>query len=255
MEVTKQQKFKVIFDGVCVSALGVKRCDFVFDFLEPAFNLPTCGVILDHLLGRHIQISGQQRKDQVLPVNEDHFDFALQSFGHAGGLGKRTVAQLAVKMDFSSHCQPYSATMVGFPYDDIYTWTGANHYPEDIFEDQFRKLSEGWSEGLKILLGAETKIPAEKKDNFTDLLNVAEAAYCHFRSTYLQIRQVRIRQSGQDAELNNLLDEEIELAKRLLTVIKRDARIGFEASNHYYYTDNDLKEKVLNCENLKVPTD
>lgn len=27
----------------------------------------------------------------------------------------------------------------------------------------------------------------------------------------------------------------------------RDSRIGFEASNHYYYTANDLKEKILIC--------
>ena len=29
-----------------------------------------------------------------------------------------------------------------------------------------------------------------------------------------------------------------------------DSRIGFEASNHYLYTANDLREKVLNCEHL-----
>jgi len=29
---------------------------------------------------------------------------------------------------------------------------------------------------------------------------------------------------------------------------RRDSRIGFEASNHYYYFPLDFVEKVINCE-------
>lgn len=145
----------------------------------------------------------------------------------------------------------YSATMIGFPYDDLDGWRG-NHYPEDVFEEQFRKLSEGWNEGMNYLRDAGAEVKAELKDNYDDLLNVAEAAYCHFRSTYLQIRFVRLRNAGKKLECLSILDEEIELAKDLLAVVYRDSRIGFEASNHYYYTANDLKEKVINSEYLKV---
>ncbi len=144
----------------------------------------------------------------------------------------------------------YVATMIGFPYDDLDRWCG-NHYSEDIFEEQFKKLSEGWNEGMKYLQEANAEVKGEFKDNYDDLLNVAEATYCHFRSTYLQIRFVRLRNAGKKLECLPVLDEEIELAERLLAVVYRDSRIGFEASNHYYYTANDLKEKVLNCEYLK----
>jgi hypothetical protein len=144
----------------------------------------------------------------------------------------------------------YKATMIGFPYDDLETWRGG-HYPEDIIEKQFRKLSEGWENGMQYLLSIKEKIEPEFKENYDDLFNVAEAVYCHFRSTYLQMRFVSLRGTGQENELKTVLDEEIELAKRLLTVVKRDSRIGFEASNHYYYTINDLKEKIINCEYLK----
>lgn len=82
----------------------------------------------------------------------------------------------------------------------------------------------------------------------SDLMNVAEAAYCHFRSTYLQIRFVRLRNAGDKQTILRILNEEIELAGRLFEVVMRDSRIGFEASNHYYYTIADLKEKILNCE-------
>ena len=34
----------------------------------------------------------------------------------------------------------------------------------------------------------------------------------------------------------------------LYALAKQDSRIGFEASNHYYYTAQDLQEKVVNCQ-------
>ena len=40
---------------------------------------------------------------------------------------------------------------------------------------------------------------------------------------------------------------EIELALKLYDIVRRDSRIGFEASNHYFYTLNDLREKVVSC--------
>lgn len=137
----------------------------------------------------------------------------------------------------------YAATMIGFPYDDLNKWRG-NHYPEDVLEEQFRKLSEGWNAGLGFLAQAATLMQTEHQAAFDDLQNIAEAAYCHFRSTYLQIRFVQQRNSGT---ITAILNEEIELAQRLYHVMQRDSRIGFEASNHYYYTANDLKEKILNC--------
>ncbi|MEI6168249.1 MAG: hypothetical protein WCS52_13780 [bacterium] len=157
----------------------------------------------------------------------------------------------------------YKATMIGFPYDDLDSWRG-NHYPEDVFEEQFRKLSTGWAEGLKHLAevgegprprgpaesGCLTHFSASKLAAFEDLANVAEATFCHFRSTYLQIRFVRLRNTGNTKEIKAVLSEEIELAQRLHAVMLRDSRIGFEASNHYYYTANDLREKILNCESL-----
>jgi hypothetical protein len=144
----------------------------------------------------------------------------------------------------------YHATMVGFPYDDLTAWRG-NHYPEDIFEDQFRKISEGWADGMKILEDTRKLIPADKMESLTDLISAAETVYCHFRSSYLQIRFVRLRGTDRKDEILRVLEEEAEIARRLHAAAAKDSRIGFEASNHYYYTLNDLKEKVLNCEFLK----
>ena len=40
---------------------------------------------------------------------------------------------------------------------------------------------------------------------------------------------------------------ELALARRLFTLAQEDSRIGFEASNQYYYLPVDLVEKVINC--------
>lgn len=144
----------------------------------------------------------------------------------------------------------YRSTMVGFPYDDINNWRA--NYPEDVFENQFRMLSEEWKKGLDVLFGAEGDIEGKHKDNYTELKNTASGVYCHFRSAYMQIRFIRIRKDETSkAEIMRILDEEKDLALTLHRIALGDSRTGFEATNHYAYTVNDLREKVLNCEYLK----
>ena len=140
------------------------------------------------------------------------------------------------------------ATMIGFPYDDLDGWRG-RHFPEPVFEAAFKRLCDGWLEGLEELERQRTALVGEERRNLDELLDVAWACYCHFRSTWHQIVFVRRRDSGED--LTWLFDAESGLARRLLEIMRRDSRIGYEASNHYFYTENDLMEKILNCEYLK----
>ena len=156
----------------------------------------------------------------------------------------------------------YHATMVGFPYDDVNGWRAV--YPAEVLAGQFEKVAEGWQEGIDLMRNALSKreTPAHRK-NVADDLRIAEAAYTHFKSVANQVRFVLLRdaspagrESGRtsSAELRQLLDkriivrDEIELAKRLFRLTREDARIGYEASNHYYYYPLDLVEKVVNCE-------
>ena len=44
--------------------------------------------------------------------------------------------------------------------------------------------------------------------------------------------------------------QEIELARRQFLLARQNSTIGFEASNHYFYTPLDLVEKVLNCRDI-----
>jgi hypothetical protein len=40
------------------------------------------------------------------------------------------------------------------------------------------------------------------------------------------------------------------LARKQYEVARSQSTIGYEASNHYYYTPLDLAEKVLNCQQV-----
>ena len=49
-------------------------------------------------------------------------------------------------------------------------------------------------------------------------------------------------------QMEEILADEISFAKQLYAIAKQDSRIGYEASNHYFYVPLDLVEKVINCE-------
>jgi hypothetical protein len=156
----------------------------------------------------------------------------------------------------------YSATMVGLPYDDLEGWRAI--YPAEVLAGQFETLAAGWNEGLSSYRQAldKTETPAQRA-NLQGDLRIAEAACLHFRSVAHQIRFILARDallsgSLEDAErqakishVKEILADEIRDAKRLFALAREDSRIGFEASNHYYYLPLDLVEKVVNCEYLR----
>jgi hypothetical protein len=152
----------------------------------------------------------------------------------------------------------YRATMVGFPYDDLNGWRAI--YPAQVLAGQFEKIAQGWEEGLVALGQAREKtITPSERANLREDLGLAEAAGLHFRSVANQVRFIMARDallsgSLRDAErearaeaARRILEDEIGTARRLFRLTREDSRIGFEASNHYYYLPMDLVEKVINC--------
>ncbi|MEO7677102.1 MAG: hypothetical protein ABIV39_10105, partial [Verrucomicrobiota bacterium] len=153
--------------------------------------------------------------------------------------------------------------MVGFPYDDLDGWRAA--YPVEIFAGQFEKIASGFDRAIAGLKSAASEMPnlsRAQRQNYLEELNVAEAAAIHFRSAANQSRFIQARRTlaaASDAKqsrpalhlLETTLQNEMALAKKLHALQQRDSRIGFEASNQYYYVPNDLAEKVLNCHDLR----
>ncbi len=149
----------------------------------------------------------------------------------------------------------YRPTMVGFPYDALEVWRG--DYPAAVFEEQFKKLSVKWREGLPLLEKAKAKAPPHSLPLLLNIERMAWSTWLHFRSSYLQTAYIRERDkllaSDADPEsslqkIRAILQEEISLARRLAEIAAEDGTIGFEATNQYAYTLQDLWEKVLNCE-------
>lgn len=154
----------------------------------------------------------------------------------------------------------YQATMVGFPYDDIDRWRGP--YPAEVFAGQLEKVAQGWRTGLAEFGKAIEQASASHRQTATADQGLAEAAGLHFRSVVNQARFVIARDALRSAEITAekrselttqmraILKDEIKLASRLCVLACQDARIGYEASNHYYYYPLDLVEKAINAQYL-----
>lgn len=154
----------------------------------------------------------------------------------------------------------YQATMTGFPYDDLNRWRGS--YPEDVFASQWEKLTAGWREGLDEFRAAGDLVDPAKRPVFEGDLRVAEAAFLHFASVRNQVRFVMLRNARSatapdtaarrelDGKLRAVVEEELAAAIRLFYLASADSRLGFEASNHYFYVPGDLLEKIVQCEDI-----
>jgi hypothetical protein len=157
----------------------------------------------------------------------------------------------------------YGATMVGFPYDDLRSWRAV--YPPDVFVRQMRLVGDGFERAART---ASHAIPARagvKRATSGCALRqeagLMRACALHFASVADQARFVDLRDAAASAtrgerarlltEMDVILSAEIERARELYRLQTDDPRIGFEASNHYYYVPVDLAEKVLNCVRLR----
>ena len=129
----------------------------------------------------------------------------------------------------------YRATMTCFAYDDVENWRSI--YPIDVFENQFKKLCEGWEIGLSML---------ESNDE-SETAVMAHATYCLFKSSLNQIRFIRARNENRLSDAIVAAKDELEVAQKMLELMNKNAAIGFEAANHYYFSKGQLAEKIVNC--------
>ena len=194
------------------------------------------------------------------------YSAAFREFPYHGGLVYSGPQQLGPANLLWAEPTGYAATMVGFPYDDLNGWRAI--YSPAIFVQQFEKVADGFDRALAELQTAtapgQGATPVQRQTLAAEC-DVAEAAAIHFRSSANQARFVLARQavvsakSTEEAALHRVamgevLKDEITLARRLHAIQLRDSRIGFEASNQYYYVPVDLMEKVLNCHDLLART-
>ena len=154
----------------------------------------------------------------------------------------------------------YRCSMVGFPYDDLEGWRGP--YPAEVFIGQLEKVAAGFvaaAESLEVALKRNHTGSSRDRRAALAEARLLRAGSVHFQSVANQSRFVRARdalkaakeakeRAGVLTELERVIRDELRLALEMHGLQSRDSRLGFEASNQYYYLPIDLAEKVLNCD-------
>ena len=113
----------------------------------------------------------------------------------------------------------------------------------NALEPQMQKLSDGWREGVAMLAAREGESP-----EFDDMLRLARACLCHFESAYHHAAFVLAREADDREGMLSAIRAERETVRALIPLRKADSRIGYEASNHYFYSLTDLAEKLVNLD-------
>lgn len=137
------------------------------------------------------------------------------------------------------------STMVCYAFDDYETWI--KPYPVGVYLSQYQKLLSLWEQGLDVLESLKSKKAEELKI-------YAKGAYCHFKADYLQTEFSYLKRNLalNSEKIKLVIQNEMQNAQNLLSLIYQNACIGFEASNHYYYTDRNLIEKILSLMQMDV---
>jgi len=181
------------------------------------------------------------------------FSDAFREYPFDGGVIYNAPVQLGPANLLFAKPSGYAATMVGIPYDDVKGWCGP--YPPEVLAGQYEKVGGGFRQGIADLEMAVNKAPSERAVEAKREQGVARAAQIHFQSVANQVRFVLARDSAAGAErtakMKKILEDEKELAVNLFKLTREDSRIGFEASNQYYYLPQDLMEKVINCDYIE----
>ncbi len=115
-------------------------------------------------------------------------------------------------------------------YTSVPKWSGAFH-PEEL-SMLFRRLAARWNDGLEIL----RRIPATRTTSRQ--LAAAEAVQVMTESAANVYDFYRLRSNFRDPEtarqLVALAESEITLARRMMELLRVDARIGFQSEIYFY---------------------
>ena len=139
-----------------------------------------------------------------------------------------------------------TATMTCYAYDDLEHWRSV--YPEDVYVAQLEKLSRRWREGMEYL--RDMPVCA-----FSDTAAVCGALFeaSYNQSRFVQERRKLLADPADEtarAALRRIVTRERELAQETLCIMRRRPAVGYEAANHYYFSQGSLAEKIVNCEYL-----
>jgi hypothetical protein len=237
--------------------------ELVKEHMENLKNIGVNGLMMSWTLGGYPSVS-LKLASEIFEGDFDYDKWLNENFSENAKVVKKAVKEFSDGFRYypcnivtlykgSQHVGPtnllyaenteHSATMVCFPYDDVNVWRGS--FSLDDFVANFNKLLEFWQKGLDLLKGVSGN------ENFEQLKRYAEVVFVNIKSVLVQIEFNEQRQGKNKDLILSLLEEERELTKRLYKLASSDAKIGYEASNHYFFTQNSFLEKLLNIDALE----
>ena len=140
--------------------------------------------------------------------------------------------------------QDRASTMVCYTFDDIENWTFP--YGVDIYISLMENLCKEWENGLKTFENIQNNTATK------EFISCAKAAYIHFKSALnlSKFSKYKFNLKANRETLKDCLESELIITKELYKLVGKDAKIGFEMTNHYYYNENVLLEKIINLNSI-----
>lgn len=138
------------------------------------------------------------------------------------------------------------SAMVSYSFDDYAYWVGPYGYK--IYTSQMKKLVGLFKESIDVIeKGVEVK-----SEKISEMLLYMKVAYVHFLSDLYQTEFSFLKRNLSDnkKQITSLLKRMRKLTVMSLEFASKDSKIAYEASNHYFYVQNNLLEKLINIDNL-----
>lgn len=161
------------------------------------------------------------------------FSDAFEKFPFTVSLLYNSPVNVGVANPFYVKPTKMTATMVGYPYDDLDSWIYP-FLPEDVIV-RFEEMCEGMDAAL-------AEVDEVRNDRAVEWKECAEVLYCNMKST---LNQMKFHLSTNSDMRRRLVEAEWELTERTLKLMLGNCTFGFEASNHYYWDINILLEKLV----------
>ena len=193
-------------------------------------------------------------------------EWYLKTYGVNGKLAKKAVKQFSkayAEFPFSINALYFGAqnmgsgnlygleadgresTMVCYTFDDYEFWS--DPYGIDVYISQFKKLTERWAKAMKML------DEIDGNANFEEFKRCAEGVYLLMSATLNLAEFAKYKREPKEnkQKLLEIIEKESKVAENMYELMAKDAKIGYEVTNHYFTNRQRLLEKLVNLKVLK----
>jgi len=141
------------------------------------------------------------------------------------------------------------STMVCWTFDNVEHY--AKPYTADGFIEQYGKMLSEYDEGIKVLESAANSDAAK------ELLLFAKVARNHFMADVVHTKYVLAKRNLPESkdEMRAIIAEEQVLCEELLELTPQSTLNAYETANHYFYTERDIIEKLIQLDGLTKELD